>query len=288
MSAITIASAWTRYKQRKTFESMKNLLFLAESGLTIDMLRRLCPKELELVKDPFLRGRIRLRFGGTSFPPKLFFKIYTKGINVHYFNGRQLIVPGSQAARDSWNMMGTRQFTQQIILNQRVLEKMPVIDPVDVTSKQEYTQYMSMLDNIPINIGGRNNGWRELDLSEFPPHRLFYDLTSIKRSLVRKTIESLFKESSKNTKKSESLDVKSEKPRLSAHSQSSIKKIRLRKMQAIFGYGKSGEVKEGEAAEAVEEDIDDFDSLFEWATDLNEEVAISPLDDYKHGIDFLY
>ena len=34
--------------------------------------------------------------GGTHFPPEIYFKIFTKGLNVHYYSGGQMIEAGSK------------------------------------------------------------------------------------------------------------------------------------------------------------------------------------------------
>ncbi|KAL3896710.1 MAG: hypothetical protein SGCHY_003899 [Lobulomycetales sp.] len=295
----TIFLAWKSYQNKRIFQHLKSLIFLAEAGFTIDMLKKICPRELEYLSDPCCRGRLRFRFGGEAFPPGIYFKIFTKGMHVQYMNGRLLIPPGSIAARESCLQMGNRQFAQNIYQVERILEKHEIVDPEDITTKQEYTKYMAALDHhIPTNAGGRNNDWRELELNKFPPHRLFYDLTSVKRSLLKNTIRELFKI------RQNSAQVPGRSPadtarRHSRHSASSIKKIKLQKILAVYGFDKqdSGQRKQEElgfeepGTDFEEEDDEEreFNDLFEWANELNEKnELVDSVHDYKHKIDFLY
>lgn len=65
-----------------------------------DILRQLCPTEAELLRDPALSGVVRLRFGGPSFPPAIFFKVFvsSKGCKVKYISGRRTIHAHSEVS----------------------------------------------------------------------------------------------------------------------------------------------------------------------------------------------
>jgi hypothetical protein len=125
------------------------------------MLKRVCPSELEYLSDPCCRGRLRFRFGAPTkldepdFPPRVFYKIFTRGMHVQYFNGRLMIPPGSLASKDACDMMGRRQFAQNHYQSEHLMQNHEISDPVDITCRQEYTSYMSLLDDkLPTNIGG--------------------------------------------------------------------------------------------------------------------------------------
>jgi hypothetical protein len=156
-TGITISES----NHRLLFKHLKDLVFLAEAGFTTDMLKKVSPSELEYLSDPCCRGRLRFRFGASlktgepDFPPRVFYKIFTRGMHVQYFNGRLMIPPGSLASKDSVAMMGKRQFVQNITQTDHMMQNHDITDPVDITCRQEYTSYMSLLDHkIPANIGG--------------------------------------------------------------------------------------------------------------------------------------
>lgn len=91
-----ISRAWKSYKMKKTFAWLKSHLLKAERTLGSDILKRLSPKEAQILRDPTSKSRIRFRFGGTNFPPIILFKIYTQGTPIQYFSGHKLIKTGSQ------------------------------------------------------------------------------------------------------------------------------------------------------------------------------------------------
>ena len=91
-----ISRAWKSYKMKKTFAWLKSNLLKAQHSLSSDILRRLSPKEAQILKDPTSKSRIRFRFGGTSFPPLILFKIYTQGTPIQYFSGHKFIKTGTQ------------------------------------------------------------------------------------------------------------------------------------------------------------------------------------------------
>lgn len=71
-----------------------------EDNLASDILRQLCPTEAELLRDPALSGVVRLRFGGPSFPPAIYFKVFvsSKGCKVKYISGRRTIHAHSEVS----------------------------------------------------------------------------------------------------------------------------------------------------------------------------------------------
>jgi hypothetical protein len=199
-----------------------------------------------------------------------------------------MIPPGSLAAKDSCSMMGRRQFAQNYHDSEHVLQNHEITDPVDITCRQEYTKYMSLLDHhVPAIMGGRNNGWREIQIAKFPPHRLFYNLTSVKRSLVKNTIKEIY-----NSRKKTEYTIRLPKLRNEIHSASSVKKIKLQKILAIYGMDDKTKNLQKEPRREVtgQEDADEreFETLFEWANDLDEEEDLLSMADYKHQIDYIY
>lgn len=154
--------------------------------MSSEILRRLNPREAQLLRDPTSNVKIRFRFvfewmlmprfGGESFPPVILFKIFSKGTNVHYFSGHRLIQSGSQvkamylgnnnqAAIDSCSVMGARTYRENIMINEYHHDAFGIYEPYEVGNKLEFVQYLNSLDERPAHLGGRNNGWRELTIA---------------------------------------------------------------------------------------------------------------------------
>lgn len=81
-----------------------------------------------------------IRLGGTCYPPQILYKIFTKGMNVHYFSGDKIIEPGSKAAEDSFNLMGRRTYLQKIFCDDMKHDLFKVGRSYEVTDRMEYVQ----------------------------------------------------------------------------------------------------------------------------------------------------
>ncbi|KAI8853530.1 hypothetical protein BC829DRAFT_486837 [Chytridium lagenaria] len=179
-AACVIARAWRSYSRRLTFKALKDALYKAERSLTFEILRKLAPKEAELLKDPTVQVRVRFRFAGTSWPPKIQYKIFTKGNNVHYFSGLRIIKPGSMAAFDACRVMGARLYTELNLVEDSRLSS-TVTNPYEVTNRMEYVKYVNDLDYRPAHLGGRNNGWRDLSFNAFSSESVFFDIEKFQK-----------------------------------------------------------------------------------------------------------
>ncbi|KAJ3246814.1 putative protein CXorf58 [Chytriomyces hyalinus] len=256
-AARIIARSWRSWKHRTIFTALKAALYKAERSVTMDVMRKLCPREVEYMTDPITQPRVRFRFGGVAFPPTILFKIYAKSANVHYFSGSRLIESGSQAARDACRMMGTRTFTQHLIHKAAYNHSRTIADPVDVTNRLEYVKYMNEMDQLAPQWGGRNNGWRELSFSCFSSQATVYD----------------------NNMESSSFNI-SRRQTIFAKRASSKAKPRTQRIH-----------RDGVAAESIQSQLqshenaqflqhreleDDFVNLFEWTTNLH----VGDLEDY--------
>ncbi|KAH6572851.1 hypothetical protein BASA62_003213 [Batrachochytrium salamandrivorans] len=109
-----------------------------ERSITADILRRISPNEGKLLNDTAIQSRVRFRFGGCTFPPKILFKIYTKGMGVQYLSGHKMILPGSQAAQDSYTIMGHRAFKREAMSVESQCGLPRIVMPYEVTDKMEY------------------------------------------------------------------------------------------------------------------------------------------------------
>ncbi|KAI9341638.1 hypothetical protein BDR26DRAFT_1006973 [Obelidium mucronatum] len=182
LAAVVIARSWRRWRYRTVFQALKAALYKAERTVSIDIMKKVCPREAEFVQDPITQPRVRFRFGGELFPPNIMFKIYTKSVNVHYFSGNRLIESGSQAARDACKVMGTRAFTDLVLNKAMYVNSRHIAEPSDVTNRMEYVKYMNEMDQLAPKHGGRNNGWRELSFSSITCQATLYDNNSLLRS----------------------------------------------------------------------------------------------------------
>lgn len=81
--------------------------------MTHDVIRKVCPSEAELLKDPTMKAKIKfryciissiytlvlwlpcIRFGGDQFPPIVMFKIFISSCSsgVKYISGKRMIRP---------------------------------------------------------------------------------------------------------------------------------------------------------------------------------------------------
>jgi hypothetical protein len=181
-----ILRAWKSYKMKKTFSWLKSNLLKAQHTGSSDILRRLSPKEAQILKDPTSKSRIRFRFGGTCFPPIILYKIYTQGTPIHYFSGQKLIKTGSQAAIDSCIIMGPRTYFENVLMQEYHRELFDVYEDYEVGNQIEVVRYLNSLDQRPPNLGGRNNNWRELTVSPFSTQSIQYDLLSRKNRIPYK------------------------------------------------------------------------------------------------------
>lgn len=174
-----------------------------EHSLTAELLRKVSPREAELLRDPAIQGKVKFRwatvpctltggdtctlsllppshppthtrFGGTTFPPYILFKVFTSvsgNGGVHYISGKKMIKPASDAAEDARRQMGNRRFYDQMLADACCHQQLKVTDEVDVTTMKEYMQYVANVDETPAYMGGKDNTWRRLNM-EGRPHSL--------------------------------------------------------------------------------------------------------------------
>ncbi|XP_033124978.1 putative uncharacterized protein CXorf58 [Anneissia japonica] len=178
LAAHMIERCWCRYRDRQMFQLLKHAICAAEHSLTYEVLRKISPTEAHLLKDPSMNARIRFRFGGSEFPPMILFKIFThtKGMGLQYYSGKKCIKPASEAAVDACQMMGNRKFYDQMIADSCQYEKHRITEEVDVTTVKDYMQYLSVLDELPAYMGGKENLWRKLDLNILTRSTILYDI----------------------------------------------------------------------------------------------------------------
>ncbi|KNE72405.1 hypothetical protein AMAG_16888 [Allomyces macrogynus ATCC 38327] len=165
----TIWRAWVSFRNCRIFQRLKNLLLRSETSLTLHLLKRLSPMEAQLLRDPVSHARIRFRFGGTTFPPDVHYKVTTRGVAVHYLSGQQALAPDTQAARDAWSLMGNPRYQATAIADDLAIHynrsprSLVISDPMQVTSRRDHARYLAGLDSRVPELGGRANGWRRLD-----------------------------------------------------------------------------------------------------------------------------
>ncbi|CAF3306421.1 unnamed protein product [Rotaria socialis] len=177
----TIENAWCRHRDRQMFRLLKHAVCAAEHALSNDILRRLSPREAELLRDRSLNAKVKFRFGGAEFPPVIYFKIYVRNFNgAHpkYVNGKSMINSDMNARIAACKQMGQRVFYQQMLSDSLHGASGRASDELDVVTLKDYMQYSSLLDELPSYLGGRANNWRRLNLADIPRHSIFYDIIS--------------------------------------------------------------------------------------------------------------
>ncbi|CAF4823707.1 unnamed protein product [Rotaria sp. Silwood1] len=176
-----IEKAWCRHRDRQMFRLLKHAVCAAEHALSNDILRRLSPREAELLRDRSISAKVKFRFGGIEFPPVIYFKIYVRNFNgafPKYVNGKSMINADMNARMAACKQMGQRVFYQQMLSDSLQGADGRASDEIDVVTLKDYMQYSSLLDELPSYLGGRANNWRRLNLEDIPRHSVFYDIIS--------------------------------------------------------------------------------------------------------------
>eukprot|EP00164_Ancoracysta_twista_P008535 GFYU01012379.1.p1 GENE.GFYU01012379.1~~GFYU01012379.1.p1 ORF type:complete len:469 (-),score=28.96 GFYU01012379.1:61-1467(-) len=158
VNAVAMIQDWyKKHRQRHIFRCLKGALLKAERTMSNVLLAEVCPKEAPILTDPTVEARVRFRLGGTQFPPDIMYKVYTKS-KVQYISGQRMILPGSQASDDAFERMGRRKYLDMVIADLEI-NGPPLTETMNRT---KYQKYITQQDELPIQYGGRNNGWRHL------------------------------------------------------------------------------------------------------------------------------
>jgi hypothetical protein len=75
--ASRIARAWRRHLQIRVFRRLRDVVASNEKSDPASTLRRVNPAEAAVAGDPSCGAHVRFRLGGETFPPDVFYKIYT-------------------------------------------------------------------------------------------------------------------------------------------------------------------------------------------------------------------
>ncbi|XP_062598361.1 uncharacterized protein CXorf58-like isoform X2 [Saccostrea cucullata] len=177
-AATIIERQWIAFRDKQMFRLLKHAVCAAENSLSKEILRKVCPKEAELLNDKVNQVRVRFRFGGQEFPPMIFFKIFihTEGKGVKYLSGRRVIKPATEASEDSLRNMGNRKFYDQMLQDAMYNQQYKITDEIDVTTLKDYMQYLANIDEAPATLGGKENYWRKLTLDVLSRRTVFYDV----------------------------------------------------------------------------------------------------------------
>ncbi|KAJ1548196.1 putative protein CXorf58 [Cladochytrium tenue] len=244
-AATTIARAWRSCLRRRVFRSLKHNLYRAERAMAAEILRRVSPREAEFLLDHVSQPRVRFRFGGTTFPPQMYYKVFAQGRKIQHISGESIFVSGSKAAKDACKVMGVRLFRELVATS----TSMP--DKVDVINRMEYVQYSNYLDELPARLGGRNNGWRLLRLD---------NLHSPEVTIEGRTAPPLPTQTRKTRRR---------RPRPEAVATTNGRRgDRVAQEAAVLMSHFDGVGDIGDGGER-DEDEDDFGALFEWANGLD-------------------
>jgi hypothetical protein len=68
---------------------------------------------------------------------------------------------------DSCDLMGGRVFYENLMANDYQQRIFNIYEPYDIGTKLEFVKYLNSMDDRPANLGGRNNGWRVLEIGAF-------------------------------------------------------------------------------------------------------------------------
>lgn len=77
-AALFVQRRWRSYTQRMVFRYFRDLIHFREQGDPAALLRSINPKEAGLM-DAAFAAHVRFRLGGASFPPTVYYKVFTHG-----------------------------------------------------------------------------------------------------------------------------------------------------------------------------------------------------------------
>ncbi|KAK3598598.1 hypothetical protein CHS0354_039620 [Potamilus streckersoni] len=280
-AATIIEKAWISYRDRQMFRLLKHAVCAAESSLSVEILKKVCPKEAEFLNDRCCPIKVRFRFGGAEFPPMIFFKVFlhSDGKGVKYLSGKRVIKPASGAAEDSLKLMGNRKFYDQMLQDAMFQRQYKITDEVDVTTLKDYMQYLANVDETPASLGGKENYWRRLTLDVLPRHTIFYDLVDflytqrmtprlraeIPLLVTRPVTQDIQVQQIRAISEIRSLDVPMpSKSKLSGYigqvsgRRSKQARIRAMKMRKMYGLDKERSDLDSRGQTAVSEEPDDY------------------------------
>ncbi|XP_067896601.1 uncharacterized protein CXorf58 homolog [Heterodontus francisci] len=313
-AARIIQTSWCSYRNKQLFCLLKHTICAAEHCLTTDILRRLQPSDVELLKDTRMAYKVRFRFAGEEFPPILVFKIFqhTGNFKNQYFSGKRVIKPATEAAAASCRIMGHRKFYDLIIQDNLQYQRIKIADEVDIVTVKDYMQYTSNLDETPAHLGGRDNCWRMLTLTNLPRTTIMYDIVDYaqSRTLSQRLKEELPTLLSKPITEEILLQhirtisqIRSPSPatqipprrssissKTSRESQRRSYKTRLKvsKMRKIYGLDKN---KEEELNKPTHQSLAEDDSQFVKSCDQDKKSQVAYLasdEEWEHEVDKLY
>jgi len=149
---------WRSYADKRLFHELVFLIRQTEAGFPPDILKKVNRAESYLWNDPSMTGRIRFRFDGSSFPPRILWKMYHAKTKVQYISGAKVFHSGSQAADSAATNMGKAQALRQSGGHQN-RTKNTSRSPQSI---QVFLRERSFVDSGAASSGGRNNSWRDL------------------------------------------------------------------------------------------------------------------------------
>jgi len=95
-----IQRAFISHREAVLFQLIRTELRRVEYADGTGALAKVRPAEARLIADPALQARVRLRLGGSSFPPQVYYRVFTSGAHAHQLDGRQLeLEPPSHGKR---------------------------------------------------------------------------------------------------------------------------------------------------------------------------------------------
>merc|ERR1719440_1181835 len=103
-----IQRRWRGANDVRMFRGLKDLITFRHAGDPQLLLRSMCPKEAQLL-DPACRNHVRLRLGGTSFPPQIYYKIFARGVvDLNAFAPREYCDPRRYISYERYENNGWR------------------------------------------------------------------------------------------------------------------------------------------------------------------------------------
>lgn len=157
-NARIIQDAWKKYWYRKVFVYYKNLIDFRQRGTPATLLRSINPAEAQLA-EAAAGLHVRFRLGGSTFPPLIFYKIYTH---------RPVTDIGAFAPRDYVEEKKPKpriEVGENFTIPEELLECFNMDGSVKATKREDMGWYLRT----------DSNGWRPI------AERLFYEEDPVER-----------------------------------------------------------------------------------------------------------
>eukprot|EP00941_MAST-03F_sp_MAST-3F-sp1_P000018 g18.t1 len=190
-AALLVQNKWRCHANRRIYKYYRDLIRFRNAGDPAEMLRSINGSEANLI-DPASKIYVRFRLGGYSFPPTIYYKVYTSSpiCDVGAFAPKNYSATGPTAdsASQLHNSVSRRSTNQSV--SQTALANAPLSSTIRV-GKTYFTAQLTEDSRSETVVGldsdwyerWENNGWRSVTAKSLQDHK---DDSVTKRSAAKR------------------------------------------------------------------------------------------------------